>query len=197
MEVQSAAPPLTCELSSVHMADRAHTTVDVVPYDPEWPSRFAASAAEIRAVLPDAVIEHVGSTSVPGLSSKDTIDLAVGVSDVDEALSPETLDAFETAGFVHVPASFAADPDHAFLHRIVHDHRTDHVHVMRLGSAPFEGHQLFRDYLRAEPEAAGRYEAVKLDLARRFADHRSAYVDEKQKIVDHLMVEARAWRRRK
>lgn len=178
------------------MASRAHTTVELVPYDQGWPARFAATAAEIHAVLPDAVIEHVGSTSVPGLSSKDTIDVAVGVRDVEEALDPEVLAALEVAGFVHRPESFASDPDHAFLHRIVGDHRTDHVHVMRLGSAPLEGHRLFRDYLRAVPEAARSYESVKLDLARRYADHRSAYVDQKQEVVDHLMVEARAWRRR-
>lgn len=178
------------------MASRAHTTVELIPYDPGWPARFAATAAEIHAVLPDAVIEHVGSTSVPGLSSKDTIDVAVGVLDVEEAVDPEVLAVLVVAGFVHVPASFASDPDHAFLHRIIRDHRTDHVHIMRRGSATLEGQLLFRDYLRAVPEAARRYESVKLDLARQYADHRSAYVDQKQEVVDHLMVEARAWRRR-
>ena len=177
------------------MAESAHRNVDVVPHDPTWTARFAATAAEIRAVLPQAVIEHVGSTSVPGLSSKDTIDVAVGVRYVDAALVPDVLESLGARGFTFVPESFVSDPDHAFLHRITGDHRTDHVHVVRIGSVAFDDYLLFRAYLRAEPDAAHRYEAVKLDLARRYARRRSVYVDEKQTTVDRLMEEARTWRR--
>ncbi|RCS66189.1 GrpB family protein [Brachybacterium sp. JB7] len=176
------------------MKDRAHTVVEIVPYDDGWPSRFLASAAELSAVLPDAVIEHVGSTSVPGLSSKDTIDIAVGVRDVGTVLTGPVLAALGAAGFAYMPRSFADDPDHAFLHRIVDDHRTDHVHVVPSGSVTFTDYLLFRGFLRADPDAACRYGAAKLDLARRYADRRSVYVDEKQAVVDRLMDEARAWR---
>lgn len=175
------------------MTDRAHTFVDVVPYDAGWPSRFDSSAAEIRGVLPHAVIEHVGSTSVPGLASKDTIDIAVGVADVAATLVPRVVEPLRSAGFLHVPESFANDPDHSFFHRIIRDHRTDHVHLMRLDSALFVDRLLFRDYLRAVPEAARRYEEAKRRLASRFADRRSLYVEEKQVIVDDLMAQARAW----
>lgn len=178
------------------MTSRAHTVVELVPYDPEWPARFAESAAQIRAALPAADIEHVGSTSVPGLSSKDTIDVVAGVDDMGELLDPEVLAQLEKHGFVHVPESFAEDPDHVFLCRIIEDRRTDHVHVVRRGTATFSDYLLFRDHLRARGEAARRYEAAKVGLAERHGDRRHAYVDEKQAVVAQLMEEARAWRSR-
>jgi len=73
------------------MASRAHTVVELVPYDPDWPARFAKSGMQIQPAPPAAEIEQVGSASVPGLSSKDMIDLAVGVEDMGEALAPEVL----------------------------------------------------------------------------------------------------------
>jgi len=175
--------------------NRARTLVELVPYDPHWVHRFHVTAAELQPLFPGAAIEHVGSTSVPGLSSKDTIDVAVGVHDVADALGAKTLLGMGLRGFGHVPASFADDPDHAFFHRIVDDHRTDHVHIVRAESDAMRGYLLFRDFLRATPDATHRYETAKRDLARRFASHRDDYVMQKQPVVDALMAEARAWAR--
>jgi GrpB-like predicted nucleotidyltransferase (UPF0157 family) len=174
----------------------AHTQVEVVPYDPDWVRRFHVTKDELRSLFPGAAIEHIGSTSVPGLSSKDTIDVAVGVCDVSQTLDAVTLLAMRRQGFEHVPASFAKDPDHAFFHRIVADRRTDHVHVVRSDSDAMTGYLLFRDFLRATPAAVRRYETAKRDLARRFAFRRDDYVTQKQPVVDALMVEARAWAHR-
>ena len=175
------------------MKSRANTHVELVAYDPRWVNRFTAAAAQIRAVLPSAVIEHIGSTSVPGLSSKDTIDVLVGVLDVAAALTLEVVEEFAVSGFEHVASSFSEDPDHAFFHRIVDEHRTEHVHVMRIGSDTYDGHLLFRDFLRARSDAAWRYEAAKRDLAVRFAERRDDYVTQKQVVVERLMGQARAW----
>lgn len=168
--------------------------VELVPYDEEWPSRFAASAAELSSVLPDAIVEHVGSTSVPGLSSKDTVDIAVGAERVADVLAPSVLAELEVLGFVHAPGSFADDPDHVFFHRIIEDHRTDHLHVVPRNSAVLDEYLLLRDYLRAVPDAMARYEAVKLALAQQYARDRSEYVDRKQAVVQRLIVAARQWR---
>lgn len=173
--------------------DRAHVVVDVVPYDPGWPLRFRRTRDQIRQVLPGAVIEHVGSTSVPGLSSKDTIDVAVGVEDVDAALTPGVVAALAGLGFEHRPESFADNPDHAFLHRSVAGHRTDHVHLMRLDSPTYTDRLIFRDYLRASPAVVAEYQEIKLHLAAELADRRGEYVDRKATIVGSMMRDARAW----
>lgn len=59
---------------------RADTVVELVQYDSAWPQRFALARDELVKVVPRAEVEHIGSTSVPGLSSKDTIDIALGVA---------------------------------------------------------------------------------------------------------------------
>lgn len=177
------------------VAGSANTHVELVPYDPSWPARYEAAATELQSVFPRASVEHIGSTSVPGLSSKDTIDIAVGVTDVVADLTAERIAALDDLGFTFVPASFADDPDHAFFHRIIHNHRTEHVHVLRAGSDAWQERVLFRDFLRACPDAVARYEAVKRDLAGRFAEQRDEYVQRKQPVVEALLTEARAWRR--
>ena len=174
--------------------DKAFSEVALVGSQPLWVDRFSRTAHELRSVFPQASIEHVGSTSVPGLASKDTIDVAVGVPDVSDALDQGHINAARSLGFEYVPASFADDPDHAFFHRIVQDRRTDHVHVVRLGSSAWVNYLLFRDYLRATPEALNRYEQAKRDLAARYAKQRDRYVSEKQPIVEALLTEARSWR---
>lgn len=174
---------------------RAHSNVELVPYDGSWPARFERTKEQLRTVFPTSLIEHVGSTSVPGLSSKDTIDVLVGVPDVKAALAPQTLGKLVVLGFEHVPSSFVHDADHSFLHRIIGDDRTDHVHLMRSGSDSLQGHLLFRDYLRATPEALIGYERAKQNLAARFHGRRDDYVKYKQPIVEALMASARAWQK--
>ena len=109
MAAGDVPPDLACRLMS-----GADSTVELVPYDPRWPERFAAAAEQLRRVFPSAQIEHIGSTSVVGLSSKDTVDIAVGVPGVAECLTGDVLAALAELGFSFVPASFADDPDHAF-----------------------------------------------------------------------------------
>ncbi|WAP50451.1 GrpB family protein [Arthrobacter sp. ATA002] len=167
--------------------------IALVAYDVSWPDRFLKTKDQLREVFPTESIDHIGSTSVPGLSSKDTIDVLVGVPDVGQALTSTILDRLTVLGFEYVPASFDDDDDHAFLHRIIGEHRSDHVHVMQLGSDALQGRLLFRDYLRATPTARAKYEWAKKDLAVRFAEHRDDYVKRKQPIVEALMEQARAW----
>lgn len=173
--------------------NRGQSEVVLVPYDERWPPRFESTKKELRAAFPTSLIEHVGSTSVPGLSSKNTIDVVVGVPDVVRTLNPRTLSRLSALGFEYIPSSFAADADHSFLHRIVEEQRTDHVHMMRLGSDALQGHLLFRDYLRATPAAVIEYEHAKQELVARFHNRRDDYVVQKQPVVEALMEKARAW----
>lgn len=180
-------------MDTIPKVGRADTVVELVPYDDGWPARFEAAREELVGVLPGALIEHVGSTSVPRLSSKDTIDLVAGVVDVDAAMRPATLAALRTLGYDFVPASFADDPHHAFFQRVVADHRTEHLHVMTLGCEPMTDHLLFRDFLRADPDARARYEQAKQHLFRVHRDERDEYVLRKSPIVEALLAEARQW----
>src|SRR5690606_34963387 len=135
-------------------------SVRVVPYDPSWPASFEAARSDLAAIVPEALgIEHVGSTSVPGLASKPTVDVLLVVDDLDVVL--DRVAELAAIGFEYRPGSFAAERRHLFLRRMVGGERTHHLHVLPSDSPEPDEYRLFRDYLRANPDTAARYEAAK------------------------------------
>lgn len=173
--------------------NRPDGTVEVVAYDPAWPRLFRVE----RTLLLDAVpglfvtVEHVGSTAVPGLVAKPTIDILAVVADPGEVL--RHLGPLSVAGYDHRPGSFPDEDSHLFLRKVREGKRLAHLHVLASTSGAVGDYRLFRDFLRACPVVAGRYAGLKLGLAARFAHDRVAYVETKQREVDGLMDEARRW----
>lgn len=170
-------------------------SVRVVPYDPSWPAAFESVRSELADVVPEALsIDHVGSTSVPGLAAKPTVDVLLVVDDLAVVLA--RLDELAGIGFEHRPGSFAPGRRHLFYRRVVDGEPTHHLHVLPETSPEPDEYRLFRDFLRADPEAAARYAAAKLDLADRFGDERARYVHAKEPVVEELLANARSWRKR-
>lgn len=169
------------------MSRRPDGTVEVVPYDPGWPARFEAERAALAALALFRSIEHIGSTAVPGLAAKPTIDVLAVAEDLGAVL------ATGIPGYDHRPGSFPDDDRHLFFRKVRGGKRLVHLHVVHVSSPEVDDYRLFRDWLRADPEAAARYAELKLDLAARYADQRQAYVETKQRAVDVLMDEARRW----
>jgi GrpB-like predicted nucleotidyltransferase (UPF0157 family) len=164
--------------------------VEIVAYDPAWPARFVALGRALRGELGEVArrIDHIGSTSVPGLAAKPIVDLQVSVA------SFEPLDAFrlplERLGWVYrrgnterTKRSFREPPGQP---------RT-HLHVRRAGSFSEQWALLFRDYLRAQREAAAEYEAVKRRLAAEFRHDRHGYTDAKVPFLWQLIQRADDW----
>lgn len=125
-------------------------------------------------------IEHVGSTSVPGLAAKPILDLAAGVPNLAdaEALFP----ALQTLGYAH-----KADPEipeRLYLVKGPPERRTHHLSLAEPTSRFWRGHLRFRDLLRADAALATAYARLKLALARRHPDDRPAYQDGKQAFID-------------
>lgn len=173
--------------------------ITLVDYDPEWPERFSAEAARIEAALGDSVvvIEHFGSTAVLGLSAKPVIDLLVAVRSLAEART-QAVPALEALGYAYWPTDPA--PDRLFFVKgLVPGPRTHHVHVVeqtashdpRLGEFTFADRLLFRDYLRAHPEEAEHYAALKRELSAQFSEDREAYTSGKTDYVYSIMQKAR------
>lgn len=175
--------------------------IALVEYDPRWPDLFAQEAARVRAALGEGLIvavEHFGSTSVPGLAGKPVIDLLVGVRSVAEARE-HAVPALEAMGY----AFWYDNPntEHLFFVRGLPPNgpRTHHIYMVepetlrdpKTGAFLFWDRLLFRDHLRAHPDEARRYEAVKRDLAARFPDDREAYTDGKTIYVYGVMQKAR------
>lgn len=166
--------------------------VSVVPPDPRWPARFAEAAVTLRRVLPEALlVEHVGSTAVPGLAAKDTIDVMLVIDDLGIVL--QRAPALAVAGFDLRLGAHTTRQDRLFLRRVVDGHRTHHVHVVLPSSPEVGDFVLFRDYLRAHPDVAATYGEAKIRLATEHGDDRMAYVLAKPAVVEPLLADARAW----
>jgi GrpB-like predicted nucleotidyltransferase (UPF0157 family) len=173
----------------------------LVPYQPAWRDEFLAIGSALRQALGDLAlrIDHIGSTSVPGLAAKDIIDIQVTV----ESLDPDVEQAFNRAGYArlegftqdHLPPG-RADPESEWvkwLFRPPAGQRPANVHVRLLGHANQRYALLFRDFLRAHPAAAQAYAAVKEALIKYHADDVDAYYDVKDPVCDIILEGAEEW----
>lgn len=169
--------------------------IALVPYDPEWPQRYASVEAEIKALVPRMLVQritHIGSTAVPGLSAKPVIDVQVEVMDLEE-VRREVVPVMEAAGyeFIWRPTMGDAAPYYAwFIKRDAHGERSVHVHMVQAGQASVD-RIVFRDFLREHPDQAARYESLKLELAKRFPKDRAAYTQQKTAFVNEMLALAR------
>jgi GrpB-like predicted nucleotidyltransferase (UPF0157 family) len=162
--------------------------VEVSHSDPRWQEVFDRLAAEIRSALAglDARIEHVGSTSVPGLAAKPIIDIAIGVP------GPLAIDRMirllEPLGCIFrrdEGASggqlFVVDEDGRPGHRIAV------IHVVTTDDPQWIRYLAFRDRLRADPHARTEYQQLKQQLAREFPTDRVAYTAGKETFIQGLL----------
>ncbi len=167
--------------------------VKVVPHDPTWKEKFASEAAVLRSVLGDEItaVHHIGSTSVPGLSAKPTIDVLVEVreigkvDDFDGAMTERGYGAWGEYGIAG-RRLFTKDSGAA---------RITNVHVFDAGTPEVERHLAFRDYLVRHPEIARAYGSLKEDLAAKFPTDIEAYMDGKDAFVKQTEREALSWNR--
>lgn len=176
--------------------------LEIVPYRDAWPTEFTAIAAELGAALGSLAlrIDHIGSSSVPGLAAKDVIDIQVTVARLDRDAVAAAVEGtvFELeAGFWedHVPPGATPDPgDWRKLRiRVPSGQRRMHIHVRQAGRPNQRYALLFRDYLRHHPDAAEAYARVKWALARLHPDDVVAYYDVKDPACDLIIQAAEAW----
>jgi GrpB-like predicted nucleotidyltransferase (UPF0157 family) len=166
-------------------SERGYETIELVPYDPAWPERFEDWRRKLVAALPKARwIEHVGSTSVPGLAAKPIVDILVGVDDLEDETNYAP--AIESLGV----QLRSRERDHRYFRPFAGRPRDVHIHVCTAGSAWARRTLLFRDHLRRNEEARAAYLEVKVAAAARWADDRPAYTDAKGEVIRRLLAEA-------
>lgn len=167
--------------------------IALVDYDPAWPERYEIEAAAIRAALGAVAlrVDHVGSTSVPGLAAKPIVDIQVSVPAVADlgAYKPQ----LERLGYGYEPHPGPDGIDDLpFFPKPVTAPRAFHIHVAEAGSWNEERHLRFRDRLRAHPEEAAEYLAVKRELAGRPWPTGQDYADAKDGIIAAIVERSRA-----
>jgi GrpB-like predicted nucleotidyltransferase (UPF0157 family) len=170
-------------------------SIVVCDYDPNWSTLFEQESARIKKALgPLALaIEHMGSTAVPGLASKPIIDLLVGVPNLEEA-TRRCVEPIKALGYKYVPEYASWLPGELFFRKGPPGPWTHHVHLMEPTYHRWETLLVFRDYLRAHPEAARAYANIKLALAASSKDDIEAYRNGKNVFVEETTAKARAWR---
>ena len=159
----------------------AYEPVRIAEYDPDWPRRAAELIASLRPVLA-GVIEHVGSTAVPGLAAKPVIDL-MGL--VDSFAEIEAIaDELARLGWHYVPPELDGREYRRFFVHVIQDRRSAHLHLMRPGTARWRQQLAFRDLLRSSPSLRHDYAALKERLAEANGDDREAYSAAKASFID-------------
>jgi GrpB-like predicted nucleotidyltransferase (UPF0157 family) len=170
--------------------ERFDPAIRIVDHDPRWPLLAQEELRRVADALGDRAVrlEHVGSTSVPGLGAKPIIDMQVSVADIERL--DDYVGPLEALGYL-----FAPDPAFPDYHYFAKPHarpRTHHLHVCQAGSQQELRHLAVRDYLRAHAHEAAEYEALKRALVRDHPQDRLAYVAGKDGYM--LDLEARAMR---
>src|SRR3954453_11422445 len=152
-------------------------------YDPRWPQQFRREAERIRTALGKHVVqlEHVGSTSVPGLVAKPRIDMLLVVA--DSADEPAYVPALEAVGY-----RLRIREPNWYEHRLFKGPDVDvNVHVFSAGCAEIERMLRFRDRLRANRADRELYAATKRELAARRWRHMQQYADAKTSVVEEIL----------
>ncbi|MEV6875926.1 GrpB family protein [Amycolatopsis sp. NPDC051128] len=188
MTSQEALSEDEIQAISVGGAQQLNSTVTLADYDPEWPELFEREAERIRGVLGERVLvlEHVGSTSVPGLCAKPIIDILLEVPDSDD--EDAYVPALEAAGYRLV----IREPDWE-KHRCFKGPDTNiNLHVYSPGNGQTERYRLLRDRMLAHPEERDLYAAKKRELAAKEWKYIQNYADAKTDVIEEILGRARA-----
>jgi GrpB-like predicted nucleotidyltransferase (UPF0157 family) len=162
-------------------------TIDLADYDPAWPDLFTRESDRIRSTLGNVAraLEHVGSTSVPGLAAKPIIDIVLAVS--DPANEAAYVPALEAIGYV----LRIREPDWYEHRMLARNEPGVQIHVFSEGCPEIERMVVFRNRLRGNTADRDLYERTKRHLARRTWRYVQNYADAKTAVVNDIIARAR------
>lgn len=173
--------------------DRSRTSrIVLVAHDPGWAEEFARESTVVALGFGDLLVElhHIGSTAIPGIEAKPVIDMLAVVTDIGlvDVRSPRLEElGYEAMGEFGIPGR------RYFRKNSPSSVRTHQIHSLEVGSPEIERHLAFRDFLRAHPEHAKKYAAVKREMGERYPHDMAAYTDGKSEFIREMEGRA-AWR---
>lgn len=190
IRTSTPAPQTEEEIRAAHVGGEPallNGLVYLAEYDPEWPQLFEREAARVRAALGERalLLEHVGSTSIPGIAAKPRIDMLLAVA--NSANEADYVPTMEAAGYIlHI-----REPEW-HQHRLFKGPGIDiNLHVFSSGDSEIERMLLFRDWLRSHPADLQLYEQTKRELASRQWKYVQNYADAKAEVVEAILARAR------
>ena len=189
--------------------------IDVVEYNPEWPAQFQHLNQELLAILEplSPTIEHIGSTAIPDLAAKPVIDIAVGLSSLDDL--DRSIPVLIQYGYIYYEVFNEAMPERRLFVRVrenpnglfqsiytandqipheeIQQQRLAHVHIWVQGSSEWTRHIAFREYLKAHASVREQYARLKKRLSQQQWEHGMAYNDGKDNFIKTEQVKALEW----
>ena len=165
----------------------APEAVALSTYSPLWPAIFDFERERLLRILGEdaALIEHIGSTAVPGLGGKPIIDVMLGVADL--AMIERRIPELEADGYRYVREFEKSMPERRYFVKTHAQPGHFHVHGVVLGSPFWKRHLVFRDALRADAQLAARYWKLKQRLAARYPNDRELYTDGKSAFIREVL----------
>ena len=178
-------------------------TIIIHDYQPTWPREFEVIRGALLEILGPLAqrVDHIGSTSVPGLGAKDVIDIQVTVRELTPEITRRLVEAGYQywATFTHDHVPLGEDDDPTLWTKLLFNQppgqRRANVHVRVDGNPNQRYPLLFRDYLRAHPNSARSIDLIKREIAKRHADDMDAYYDIKDPVYDLVWEAAQDWSR--
>ena len=161
-------------------------TITIAMADPQWAEEFEKIRVMISGYIGDLIIgiEHVGSTSVPGLGAKPIIDIDVVIEDMSRLSS--VIERLDLAGFDH-EGNLGIEGREAFKRRYKDEFMPYHLYVCPKDGKGFRDHIAFRDFLRSHPDSVREYQKVKEDLALLYPHDIDAYINGKKEYIEGIL----------
>jgi GrpB-like predicted nucleotidyltransferase (UPF0157 family) len=163
------------------------SNVIIHPYSEEWPRIFEQIRQELLTIFSptNTQIEHIGSTSVAGLSAKPVIDMVLGTNSLSEIEA--RIASLETLGFGYISKYEKELPARRYFVKSPADSLRIHLHGVEIGSRIWCEHLKFRDLLRTDAQLRSEYQQLKLRLAAQYADDKSAYTEAKAPFIKTVL----------
>jgi GrpB-like predicted nucleotidyltransferase (UPF0157 family) len=170
--------PLRFTMEGLSMLGLQRGTIRIVPADPAWATAFVAEHVRLNAAIGHLVvdIQHVGSTSVPGLDAKPVIDIALAVASPDDIARCRPL--VLALGYLDL-GDGGSDGGYLFVRERQPELRTHHLHIVTRDDPQWANYLRFRDRLRADDALRDEYGALKRTLQETFAHNRRGYTEAK------------------
>lgn len=171
-------------LDEVLIGGRESVSISIVEYDPRWPELYREWAKQVRQVLGDRAlsVDHIGSTSVPGLAAKPIIDILVTVANVEDETA--YIGPLTTIGLV----LRVREPEHRMLRTPARD---IHLHVYEPQNAAVQNYRDLRDWLRGDRADRELYAETKRQLARQPWSDMNHYAEAKTEVISRILSRAR------
>lgn len=163
--------------------------ITIAEYSSAWLQMFAEEKTRLQRILSIlAVVEHIGSTSVPGLAAKPIIDIMVGLADFTHA---DTLVLrVQSLGYEYVSRFEVEMPFRRYFRKDNEGVRTHQIHMVALNSEFWHRHLAFREYLKAHPNIAAEYATLKRNLAEQDWQDVNDYADAKTEFIQSIEAQA-------